>query len=220
MNLSNLYKKRFLENEIEQKNKIWQVLCHNFFNKYIDREASVLDVGAGYCEFINNISCKRKIALDLNPDVKKYANEDVEIVNESCFDIKSIKDNSIDRVFMSNFLEHMKNKQEIVDVITEAKRILKKEGKILILQPNIKYCGPKYWDFFDHHTPLTDTSLAEVLESSGFVVEKLISRFLPYSTKSKIPKNPIFVKIYLMFPMVWKIMGEQTFVVAKKEELI
>ncbi len=27
---------------------------------------------------------------------------------------------------------------------------------MLVLQPNIRYVGGAYWDFLDHHLPLTD----------------------------------------------------------------
>lgn len=218
MNLKKIYENRFLEKELEMKNEIWKVLCSKFFNKFIEESDTVVDIGAGYCEFINNIKCKEKIAIDLNEDTKKFANINVKVLNESCFSMASINSNSVDVVFMSNFLEHMQSKQEVIDVLEETKRILKTGGKLMILQPNIKYCGAKYWDFFDHHIPLTEKSIEEALESNNFKVIKCIPRFLPYSTKSKLPKSPLFVSGYLMFPFVWKIMGEQTFIIAQKTE--
>lgn len=219
MNLTKMYKNRFFEDELKIKNNIWKTLCCNFFNKFIKKEYTVLDIGAGYCEFINNIDCKNKIALDVNEDIKQYAQSNVKIINESCFAIESLPSNSVDAVFMSNFLEHMLNKQDVFKVLEESKRVLKIDGKLLILQPNIKYCGAKYWDFFDHHTPLTDKSLMEALELLNLKILKCYPRFLPYSTKSKIPKHPFLVKLYLKFPLIWNIMGEQTFIVAQKEEV-
>ena len=53
--LSKLYKKRF-EGELYKKNEIWKVLCSSFFQKYITEKDLVVDIGAGYCEFINNSS--------------------------------------------------------------------------------------------------------------------------------------------------------------------
>ena len=61
--LDKIYRRRFNEYECEQKNKIWKVLCPNFFQQFIPVDAVVLDVGAGYCEFINNIRCFKKIAV-------------------------------------------------------------------------------------------------------------------------------------------------------------
>ena len=57
------------------------------------------------------------------------------------------------------------------------------------MHPNIRYLYKDYWDFFDHHIPLTDKSIAEGLEVVGFEVEMAIDRFLPFTTKSRIPKK-------------------------------
>jgi hypothetical protein len=89
---------------------------------------------------------------------------------------------------------------------------------MIILQPNIKYVGMAYWDFFDHHTPITDKSLLEALGVAGFRVTKVIPRFLPYTTKSRIPQYPWLVKLYLHVPFIWKVLGKQMLVIAEKTE--
>lgn len=216
MNLKKLYSTRFVKEELPIKNKIWQVLCSNFLSRYVRQTDTVVDIGAGYCEFINNIQCGKKIALDLNPDVSKFANPDIRVINESCMSIKSLAENSVDIVFMSNFLEHLANKQQVFDTLLESKRILKPDGKMLILQPNIRFLADVYWDFFDHHVPLSDRSLVEVLESIDMKIVVNYPKFLPYTTKSRLPKGEFFVKLYLHFPPAWLIFGKQAFIVAQK----
>jgi hypothetical protein len=44
----------------------------------------------------------------------------------------------------------------------------------------------------------------------------VIPRFLPYTTKSRLPQAPWLVSLYLRFPLVWRILGKQTLVVASK----
>ena len=214
--LDKIYRRRFNEYECEQKNKIWEVLCPNFFQRFIPFDAVVLDVGAGYCEFINNIRCFKKIAVDLNEDTPSFASPDVAVVSSLSTDLSFLESDSIDRVFMSNFLEHLRTKQAVLKTFEEIFRVLKVGGKVITLQPNIRYLYMDYWDYFDHHVPLTDKSIAEGLEVVGFNVEISIDRFLPFTTKSKIPKHPFFVKLYLMFPLIWRFMGKQALVVAKK----
>jgi ubiquinone/menaquinone biosynthesis C-methylase UbiE len=120
-------------------------------------------------------------------------------------------------IFISNFFEHI-SKDEIISTLNECKRMLKTGGgKIMILQPNVKYVGASYWDFFDHHTPITDKSLKEALELVGFHVKKIIPRFLPYTTKSRIPQYTWLVRLYLYLPFMWKIMGKQMLVLAEKK---
>jgi len=214
--LDKIYRRRFNEYEYEQKDKIWKVLCPYFFQQFVPDDSVVLDLGAGYCEFINNIHCKKKYAVDLNDDTPTFANPDVTVVSSYSTELDFLADDSIDLAFMSNFLEHLKTKKEVLDTFTELRRVLKVGGKIMVLQPNIRYLYMEYWDFFDHHVPLTEKSIAEGLEISGFKVEKSIARFLPFTTKSKIPKHPLLVRAYLMFPPIWRIMGKQAFVLARK----
>lgn len=216
MDLQKIYAARFLEEELPLKNKIWKVICNDFLNRFIQTTDTVVDIGAGYCEFINNIDCQTKIAIDLNSDVKKFAHPNVRVINESCMAIRSLADNSVDIVFMSNFLEHLLSKQQVFDTLHECQRILKTGGKMLILQPNIRFLANNYWDFFDHHTPLSDRSLVEVLEALDMQIVNNYPKFLPYTTKSKLPKGTLFVKLYLHLPLLWRIFGKQAFIVAEK----
>lgn len=215
-NLEELYRARFEKEKLPQKNAVWKVLCNHFFQKYIPEDSAVLDVGAGYCEFINNIQCAKKYAIDLNEDTLKFANPDVKVFKCPSTDLSVFADASIDVSFVSNFLEHLKAREDILRTLSEVFRILKPAGGILILQPNIRYLYRQYWDYFDHQIPLSDKSLTEALQIAGFTVEKVIDRFLPYTTKSRIPKSPWLVKLYLKMPFVWKIIGKQAFIYGTK----
>ena len=213
-NLENIYKRRFGD-DLKFRDKMYAILCNKFFQKYIPKDAVVLDIAAGYCEFINNIIARKKIALDLNVDVGKYADNDVEIILSSSTDMSQVKSNSIDIAFTSNFFEHL-SKPDIIKTIKEVIRVLKKDGKFLILQPNIRFCSKDYWMFFDHTTPLDDRSITEVLEVNGFRVVECKPKFLPYTTKSKLPKSTLLLKIYLKIPLIQRIIGKQAFIYAQK----
>lgn len=85
------------------------------------------------------------------------------------------------------------------------------------MQPNIRLIGGAYWDFIDHQTALTDRSLAEAAEMSGFKTRRNIARFLPYTTKSRLPKHPLLVRAYLAFPPAWLLLGKQTLYIGGKD---
>ncbi len=104
----------------------------------------------------------------------------------------------------------------MLDTFRETHRILKSGGKIIVLQPNIRFLPGEYWDFFDHHTPLTDRSLVEGLQLAGFTPNVVYPRFLPYTTKSRLPKATFFVRLYLRVPLAWRVLGKQALVVATK----
>lgn len=216
MELEKLYRHRFEEDELPRKLAIWKVLCEDFFSRYVLRTDTVIDVGAGYCEFINNISCAKRIAVDLNPRVREFAAPDVDVRNEDCTNLVSIPDETADVVFMSNFLEHLPSKQMVFDTLAEARRILRRGGRLVILQPNVRLIPGAYWDFFDHHTPLTEHSLVEAVANLDMRPIRVIGRFLPYTTKSLLPQSPLLVRLYLKFPPAWWVLGKQSLVVAVK----
>jgi SAM-dependent methyltransferase len=192
--LSKLYSARFSRDEKERKDRIWRVLCRHFFQRYVEPESTVLDMGAGYCEFINHIVCRRRIAFDL--DV--------------------FPDGAIDVVFASNFFEHLLSKEDLLRTLAEIRRVLREGGKLLILQPNIRYTSGAYWDFFDHHLPLTERSLVEALELVGLKPTEVRARFLPFTSKSALPQHPFLVWLYLKVPIAHRIFGRQSWLVAVK----
>lgn len=207
-----IYNKRF--NEITKRDELWSILCKNFFQKFIKQTDTVLDIASGYGEFINNIVCENKIALDINPDSKKFLKKDVNFIMAKSTNIPLSKD-EVDKVVICNFFEHI-TREEIVKTIQEIKRILKKNGSVIILQPNIRFCHKDYWMFFDHITPIDDRALIEVFEAYDFKNTLRIEKFLPFTTKSKLPQSDIFIKIYLKLPFLWKIFGAQSLLIFKK----
>lgn len=214
--LSQLYRIRFKQEFLPRKMEIWQVLCQRFIQNFIPPDAIVVDVACGYGEFINNIQAKTKIAVDLNPDTKNYLNTDIELHTIPANNISAIGESRADLLFTSNFLEHLPNKAALNEFLDQVLLVLKPGGRFLIMGPNLRYLPGEYWDFYDHHLGLTHLSLSESLQLKGFYIEKCIDKFLPYTTQSSLPTHPFFVKLYLMLPMVWRLLGKQFFIVAIK----
>src|SRR3989338_3505443 len=75
-----LYRQRFNSFERIRKLKLWQVLCQEYLQKFIRHKDTVLDLGAGSCEFINSIKCREKIAIDGNRQLLKVAKKDVKVI--------------------------------------------------------------------------------------------------------------------------------------------
>lgn len=216
--LLSLYRHRFPEADLPAKYRIWQVLCREFFQAHVKQDGSLLDLACGYGEFINNIQAAEKYAVDLNPDSPRFVKPPITFRKTLADQLDFLPDSSIDTVFTSNFLEHLPDKSALSNIFNEVKRVLRPGGHFLILGPNIRYLPGEYWDFYDHHLALSHLSLAEGLAMHGFVVERVVDRFLPYTTRSSLPQAPWLVSLYLKFPLVWKILGKQFFVVAVKSE--
>lgn len=211
--LQSIYQRRF-QPDLAFRRHMWQVLCRDFFQRYIPPESSVLEVGAGYCEFINHIRAGRKTAVDLNPDTPHFAAPEVRVIATSSTDLSAITPGTMDIAFASNFFEHLA-RADIVLTLRAVARTLKPGGRFLILQPNFRFCYRDYWMFFDHVTPLDDRSLVEALETNGFRAVQVLPRFLPYTTQGDLPKSLALLKVYLRVPLAWQIFGQQAFVVAE-----
>ena len=212
MRVDKIYQKRF--DKTEERKILWDVLVENFFQNYISEKDVVLDLPCGYGEFINTIKCKKKYAIDINSDSKKHLNVDVKFINASSINT-TLKQNSVDKIFCSNFFEHL-SRGEIQKTIEEFKRILKPKGQVLVLQPNIRFALKDYWMFIDHITPIDDRALEEAFGLAGFKLIKRILRFLPFTAQGRLPMNKHLVRAYLSFPIAWKVLGKQTFMVFEK----
>ncbi len=213
MKNNHLYSVRFPDLQI--RDKIWTVLVNDFFQNYFSQDDTVLDIGCGYGEFINQIKCQKKIGLDIDNKYKPYLNRNVQFIHAPSFRT-GMKAHSIDKIFISNVFEHL-SREDIKRTIEECRRILREDGEIIILQPNIRYATRDYWMFFDHITPVDDRALQEIFSTYNFGIAKKINRFLPLTTKSSFPKNPFFVRMYLYFPLLWYIFGKQSLLIFKKK---
>ena len=214
MDLKKIYARRFTP-DLAYRAGMWRILCRDFFQDYVDRSSRVVEIGAGYCEFINNIEAAQRTAVDINPDLKQYTAPGVKAVLARTDRMRRVRSSSADVVFASNFFEHL-TREEIVGTLHEVHRVLAPGGRFMILQPNVRFCGRDYWMFFDHVTPIDDRALVEVLEVNGFEMVKVIPRFLPYSTKSALPRQYLLIRLSLRLPVLWRLFGQQSFLLGRK----
>ena len=211
-----LYRLRFSESELQSQRAVWVEICR-FLQPYVEASGETLDLGAGYCHFINAIQSKRKYALDLNPEnLDRFAAPGVEKIVASGSAIPGLADASIQTVFASNVYEHFPSREEVAASIGEVHRLLRAGGRFIILQPNFAHCMKEYFDFFDHRLAFTHRAMVEAVENGGFKVQRVISRFLPYTSKSGLPKAPWLVRFYLSVPLAWQVLGGQFLIVCQK----
>lgn len=213
--LQTIYMHRFAGAE-RLRDEVWQILTRHFFQRWVKPEDAVLDVGAGFCEFINHIQAREKWALDLNPATTQKAASGVRVISHDVTKPWPIASESMDVVFSSNFFEHLPSKGNLHHCFAEIHRVLRPAGTLLTMGPNIRYCANVYWDFFDHLLPLSDRSMVEGLEISGFKPEVVVPRFLPFTMKGKPAPPPFLVRMYLAFPVFWPLFGKQFLIQAVK----
>jgi len=217
-NLTQIYEKRFSGHENYRK-RVWKILIKDFLSKWIKSTNHILDLGCGYGEFINHIKCDVRHAMDLNPKTKSLLDKQIIFHQQDCSESWKIDSNSLDVVFTSNFFEHLPNKECLDLTLCELKKALKPRGRLIAMGPNISVLKGKYWDFWDHHIPISDQSLIELLQMHDFSIERSFSKFLPYNMV-RVKECPLFlVSLYLKLPFLWKPFGKQFLIIAENNKL-
>ena len=214
--LGKLYAFRFPPGTQARREAIWRVLCKHFLQRYVLETDTVLDIACGSGEFIRNIRAGRRIGVDINPENAPRVGDGIEFHPIDATDLAPIEAASIDVCFSSNFFEHLPSKDALDRVLNESYRVLKPGGRFVSMHPNLRYAPGEFWDYYDHLLPLTDRSCAEAFAKAGFDLVDVIDRFMPFSTRSRLPQSPWLVRFYLSCRPAWRVIGRQFLIVAKK----
>jgi SAM-dependent methyltransferase len=213
--IERVYERRFSGADADRKDDIWREIVR-YLQRYVGDEATVMDVACDRGHFIRHIGARERWAADLR-DVSQFLPPDVRFVQSDGVSLANhVPLNHFDAIFMSNYLEHLDSGDLVIEQFRTLRRLLKPGGRVIVLQPNIRLVGDAYWDFIDHKVPLTEKSLSEAAELAGFCTKTLITRFLPYTTKSRFPQHPLLVRAYLAFRPGWLLLGRQTLYVGER----
>jgi 2-polyprenyl-3-methyl-5-hydroxy-6-metoxy-1,4-benzoquinol methylase len=210
-----LYARRFSDEDAARQGRVWIELAH-FLQRYVPADGRVLDIACDRGAFISNIVARDKWAVDVR-DVGAHLPPDVQFRQADGLNLcEVLETGSFDLVFMSNYLEHLPSADAVVGQLKVVRDLLSAEGRVLILQPNIRLVGGSYWDFLDHKTALTEKSLVEAAQTAGLATVDIITRFLPYTTKSRWPQHRALVRAYLAFRPAWRLLGRQTLYLGRR----
>jgi SAM-dependent methyltransferase len=211
--LDKVYRTRFPEAAEANKDRIWPEIVA-YLERWIDLRQPVLDIACDRGYFIRNVRAKERWATDLR-DFGSTFPPDIRFVQANGLDLATVLPSaSFGTIFMSNYLEHLPDADAVIEQFRVVRRLLQPDGRVLILQPNIRLVGGAYWDFIDHRVALTEKSLVEAAHLADLKVVALITRFLPYSTAGRLPADPRLVSLYLRLPILWRLFGRQTLLVA------
>ena len=194
---------------------VWEVIA-DYLREWIPERAHVLEIGAGYCCWINAVRAARRVAVDVWQELPRHAAEGVEpIVMDAAAGLGAFGRDAFDIVLASNVLEHFE--PEVASkVVGETAAVLRRGGRLIVVQPNFRYAYKQYFDDYTHRSVFTDVSLANLLRAHGFRIERVVPKFLPYSMRgSRLPITRWAVRAYLRSPL--KPWAGQMLIVAAKE---
>jgi SAM-dependent methyltransferase len=197
----------------KRREKLWRALTP-YLQCFVPENAVVLELGAGYCYFINNVSAARRVAVDASPEIQRWAAPDVEAVADDALQfLRSADPEQFDFIFASNFFEHFEW-PALEEMIALILRALRPSGRLAVIQPNFRIAAGRYFDDYTHRTIFTDVSLGDWLRASGFNIVKMSPRFLPLSVKSGAGALSFLVPLYLRLP--YRPLAGQMFALAER----
>jgi SAM-dependent methyltransferase len=203
---------------------VWRVVAEHLA-RWVPADAHVLEIGAGYCHWINAVRGARRVAIDVWPELPRHAGPGVEaIVADVTKDLRGMGlagqgakaevPRPFDVVLASNLLEHFEPAVSAA-VVANVASVLRSGGRFIIVQPNFRYAYREYFDDYTHRSIFTDVSLSNLLRSHGFEIDFCAPKFLPYSMReARVPISPFLIKLYLNSPI--KPRAGQMLIVARK----
>jgi SAM-dependent methyltransferase len=213
--LDDVYAERFPDAQVARRNALWRENVR-YLQRWIPADSVVLDIACDRGHFIRNVAARERWATDLR-DMGAQLGQDVRFVQADGLSLLDhLPRDHFDVVFMSNYLEHLPDADAVVQQLRVARELLRPGGRLIVLQPNVRLVGGAYWDFIDHKVALTEKSLREAAELGGLLTEKVIVRFLPYTTKGRLGTRPWMVRWYLRLPLAWLFLGKQTLYIARR----
>jgi SAM-dependent methyltransferase len=182
-----------------RRERLWRCLTP-YLQRFVPEDAAIMELGAGYCYFINNISAARRVAVDVSPEVRRWAVPEVElVVGDALQYLRNAEPLQFDFILASNFFEHF-DWPVLNEMIALIARALRPSGRLAVIQPNFRLAADRYFDDYTHRTIFTDVSLHDWLCGAGFEVVKLVPRFLPLSVKGRMGALSALVPLYLHLP--------------------
>jgi SAM-dependent methyltransferase len=193
---------------------LWKVLAEHL-SPFIPEDAHVLELGAGYCSWINSVRAARKVAVDLWDEFPQYAAAGVEpLILDVSRELSTLGESRFDVILASNILEHFEpgtSEKIVADVFS----LLRPRGRLIVIQPNFRYSWRRYFDDYTHRSIFSHVSLSNLMRSRGFQIENLRPKFMPYSMRDRgFLVAPWLIRAYLYSPI--KPMAGQMLIVGKK----
>jgi SAM-dependent methyltransferase len=217
MNTKRLYHYRFRDIDQDLRQEVWNAIAPYIFNE-LGSPTRLLEPAAGRCEFINAVPATERWAVDLVDHPESRLDPNTNLIVSDIFDAELPSD-YFDGIFVSNFLEHLNNQDEVADFLEKMWGCIRPGGRIVIIGPNFRHLGSVYYDFADHKVALSHRAVEEHLYGAGFEPIRSVSRFLPYNFRSvhgRLPVSGFLTKLYLKLPPLWRMFGGQFLVVGMR----
>ena len=175
--------------------KIGNTKYPNKLIKYLTRGIRcgvVIDIGPGLGYHMDAFkSCGfYPIGVDIEESLERDERHDVHIIEDMDSYWTGCHGNSAQIVFIKSVIEHIDDPSTM---LAEAHRVLRDDGKLIVMTPSWKHVHEVFYDDYTHVKPYTLKSLNDTLEVNDFSVE-----YCSYFTQL-----PFYWNNRYLAPIIW-----------------
>jgi hypothetical protein len=213
LNYERLYSYRFRDIDQEARIAVWKEIAPHVHG-LMGAPQKLLDPAAGRGEFIGAVPARETWAVDEVAYPEAGHKPDTNVIVSPIMNAE-LPPGHFDGVYVSNFLEHLRDQEAIAAFLEKMHAAMEPGGRIAIMGPNYRYCADEYWDCADHYVALTHVAIAEHLYAAGFEPQRIVPRYLPYSFRGILPPSRALTRTYLRMPFAWRLLGKQFLVIGR-----
>lgn len=209
---SDVYERARLQ-PIEGREAVWRAITEHLDRWFPTPCETVVDLGCGYGDFINQVSATNRIGVDMRACDGHLADGVTFVQGTAADALSGMPEGSVDLLMASNLLEHLEW-GDVELLLEQIARVLRPGGRVMLLQPNFRHSARGYFDDYTHRTIFTDESLVGWVRAAGLDPVAVRPRYLPLTMKSRLPSSYILTRLYLALGS--PVLGAQMLVVAER----
>ncbi len=182
-------------------------------NNFISKNSNILEIGpgTGFLAKLLMESGFKYSCIEPQPILAATLRNTGVNVIEKVIPPLDLPINSLDAIIAVNVIEHLENNKQLQDLIQESFKILKSNGKIILIFPDIRYWKNDFYDGdYTHNLPLTLNNISQLLKDFNFniICNEISFGFIHGILGSVINSfiSNLAGTLYYFFPKSFKIM--------------
>jgi len=136
-----------------------------FYLDSLENGQTILDLNAGFEGIYKEIDLSKVeyISLQQNPNVQSFLEQQKISVKKWYIPNIPLDNNSVDYVLCTAFIEHLPTYIDALNLLIEIKRVLRPQGKILVIFPNYLSLKKIFYEDYKHGWVTTKKRLTDML---------------------------------------------------------
>ena len=147
-------------------------ILHRRLLKNILPPRKALEIGVGFGEFAHFCRDNHIDYLGIEPNTKlreKLKEEGFQVLDGLLPRLPEL-DRKFDLIFLGHIIEHLKDYVEVLESLENLKKVLNKNGNIILLYPEVPKTGWLFYHDYTHSYPTSIRRVEALLKDSGYSV--------------------------------------------------